>query len=75
MPLTSLSSDIRFKSIADVQGVRKLTNISGAKLISIQIGSDEASGFVARNNTIAELKKCFSVIDRRSVSIRVNTFR
>ncbi len=54
--LTSLSSDIRFKSIADLQGVRKLTNISGAKLISIQIGSDEASGFVARNNTIAELK-------------------
>ena len=54
--LINLSSDIRFKSITDIQGIRKLSNISGAKLISIQIGSDETSGFVARNNTIAELK-------------------
>lgn len=54
--MESLSADIRFKAIADISGTRKLANLSGAKLVSIQTGSDEAQGFVARNNLIKELQ-------------------
>jgi chromosome segregation protein len=54
--MNSLSAEIRFKSIASINGERKLSNLSGAKLISIQTAVDEAQGFVARNNLIEELK-------------------
>lgn len=54
--MNTLSPEIRFKAITDTNGERKLANLQGAKLISVQTGSDEAQGFVARNNTIAELK-------------------
>lgn len=54
--MESLSADIRFKAIADINGTRKLANIGGAKLVSIQTATDEAQGFIARNNQIEELK-------------------
>ncbi|MGZ3787120.1 MAG: chromosome segregation protein SMC [Bacteriovorax sp.] len=54
--MSSLSADIRFKAIASVDGARKVANLNGAKLVSIQVTSDEAQGFVARNNKIEELK-------------------
>jgi len=54
--MESLSADIRFKAISNLEGTRKLANLSGAKLVSIQSGSEEAQGFIARNNQIEELK-------------------
>ncbi len=54
--MESLSADIRFKAIVDINGTRKLANIGGAKLVSIQSPTDEAQGFIARNNQIEELK-------------------
>lgn len=54
--MSSLSADIRFKAIASLDGSRKVANLSGAKLVSIQAASDESLGFVARNNQIEELK-------------------
>ena len=54
--MESLSADIRFKAIADISGTRKLANLSGAKLVSIQTSTEEAQGFVARNNLIKELQ-------------------
>ncbi len=54
--MSSLSADIRFKAIASVDGSRKVANLVGAKLVSIQAVSDESLGFVARNNQIEELK-------------------
>jgi chromosome segregation protein len=54
--MDSLSADIRFKSVASIDGAHKITNIGGAKLISILSSADESQGFVARNNQIAELK-------------------
>jgi chromosome segregation protein len=54
--MSLLSADIRFKAIASLDGSRKVANLAGAKLISIQVATDEAQGFVARNNKIEELK-------------------
>lgn len=54
--MSSLSADIRFKAIASVDGSRKVANLGGAKLVSIQAASEESLGFVARNNQIEELK-------------------
>jgi chromosome segregation protein len=54
--MASLSADIRFKAIASLDGARKLINVGGAKLVSIQVTGEEAQGFVARNNQIEELK-------------------
>lgn len=54
--MSSLSTEIRFKAVASLNGARKITNFNGAKLISIQANTDEAQGFVARNNLIKELK-------------------
>lgn len=54
--MNSLSADIRFKAISSLDGTRKLANLSGAKLVSVQTEVDEAQGFVARNNLIEELK-------------------
>lgn len=54
--MNTLSADIRFKAITSLDGSRKLANLSGAKLVSIQTASDETQGFVARNNLIEELK-------------------
>lgn len=54
--MSSLSADIRFKAVANLNGSRKITNLNGAKLISIATSTDEAQGVVARNNLIEELK-------------------
>ena len=54
--MSTLSADIRFKAIASLDGSRKVINLSGAKLVSIKASTDEAQGFVARNNKIEELK-------------------
>jgi chromosome segregation protein len=54
--MSSLSADIRFKAIATTDGSRKVSNLGGAKLISTIAATDEAQGFVARNNQIEELK-------------------
>jgi chromosome segregation protein len=53
--MSSLSAEIRFKAVASLNGTRKISNLNGAKLISIQATTDEAQGFVARNNLISEL--------------------
>jgi chromosome segregation protein len=54
--MESLSADIKFKAISTIDGTRKLANLNGAKLVSIQTASDEAQGMIARNNLIEELK-------------------
>lgn len=54
--MSTLSADIRFKAIATTDGSRKVSNLGGAKLISTIAATDEAQGFVARNNQIEELK-------------------
>ena len=54
--MSSLSPDIRFKAVVNLNGSHKVTNLNGAKLISIQAAADESQGFVARNNLIEELK-------------------
>jgi chromosome segregation protein len=54
--MSSLSADIHFKAISSLDGSRKVANLSGAKLVSIQLPNDEAQGFVERNNKIEELK-------------------
>ena len=54
--MSSLSADIRFKAIASLDGSRKVANLNGAKLVAVQAATDEAQGFVARNNQIEELK-------------------
>ena len=54
--MSTLSTDIRFKAIASLDGARKVANLSGAKLVSLKANVDEAQGFVARNNQIEELK-------------------
>jgi len=54
--MSSISADIRFKAIATLDGSRKVANLGGAKLISTTVATDEAQGFVARNNMIEELK-------------------
>ncbi len=54
--MSSLSADIRFKAITNIDGSRKIANIGGAKLVSVKKSSEEAQGFVARNNQIEELK-------------------
>lgn len=54
--MNSLSADIRFKAIVTIDGQRKLANLNGAKLVSIQTSEDNSLGFVARNNLIEELK-------------------
>jgi chromosome segregation protein len=54
--MANLSSDINFKAVASVDGTHKVTNIGGAKLLSVIANTDEAQGFVARNNQIEELK-------------------
>lgn len=54
--MASLSPEIKFKAVASIDGAHKVTNLSGAKLISSIATNDEAQGFVARNNQIAELK-------------------
>jgi chromosome segregation protein len=54
--MEALSADIRFKAISNIEGTRKIANIGGAKLISVQTATDEAQGIIARNNLIEELK-------------------
>ena len=54
--MNTLSADIQFKAIASLDGKKKLANLRGAKLVSIQAAEDVAQGFVARNNLIEELK-------------------
>lgn len=54
--MATLSPEIKFKAVASIDGAYKVTNLSGAKLISSIATNDEAQGFVARNNQIAELK-------------------
>jgi chromosome segregation protein len=54
--METLSADIRFKAIADINGSKKVANLAGAKLVSIIATTDEAQGFVARNNLINELQ-------------------
>jgi chromosome segregation protein len=54
--MATLSADIRFKAIASIDGSRKVANLGGAKLVSVQAEIDETQGFVARNNKIEELK-------------------
>jgi chromosome segregation protein len=54
--METLSADIKFKAISNIDGTRKLANLNGAKLVSIQTATDEAQGIVARNNAIEELK-------------------
>lgn len=54
--METLSADIRFKAISNLEGTRKIANIGGAKLVSVQASTDEAQGIIARNNTIEELK-------------------
>lgn len=71
--MNSLSADIRFKAIATVDGTRKLSNLSGAKLVSIQTGADEAQGFVARNNTIAELKTIVETLEAEAKKLEADS--
>jgi len=54
--MSSISADIRFKAIANLEGSRKVTNLTGAKLVSVKVANDDSLGFVARNNQIEELK-------------------
>jgi chromosome segregation protein len=71
--LESLSSDIKFKSITDISGERKLTHLSGAKLISIQTSSEENIGFVARNNTIVELTELVTNLTEEVSKLELHT--
>ena len=75
--MNSLSADIRFKAITSIDGARKITNLSGAKLVSTVAQTDEAQGFVARNNKIEELKQIVndlhvevSALEEKSVNER-----
>ena len=54
--MANISGDIRFKAIISKDGTKLVKNIQGAKLLSILANTDEASGFVHRNNLIEELK-------------------
>ncbi|MBC7429658.1 MAG: AAA family ATPase, partial [Bacteriovorax sp.] len=67
--MESLSADIRFKAIADINGTRKLANLSGAKLVSIQTSTDEAQGFVARNNLIKELQDVVTSLQTEAAAL------
>lgn len=71
--MSALSADIRFKAIATTDGTRKLANLNGAKLISIQTGTDAAQGFVARNNTIAELKIVLENLDQEAHTLEAES--
>jgi chromosome segregation protein len=71
--MNSLSADIRFKAIATIDGTRKLSNLNGAKLVSIQTSTDEAQGFVARNNTIAELKIVLENLEQEAHALEVES--
>ncbi len=85
--MSSVSADIRFKAVANIQGNRKIANLDGAKLISIQATTEEAQGFVARNNLIEELKvtttnlqlevqglEIKSSLDRQSLELKKSEF-
>jgi chromosome segregation protein len=85
--MSSVSADIRFKAVANIQGSRKIANLDGAKLISIQATTEEAQGFVARNNLIEELKvtttnlqlevqslEIKSSLDRQSLELKKSEF-
>lgn len=71
--MQSLSSDIRFKGISDLNGTRKLANLFGAKLISVQVGTDEAQGFIARNNLILELQGLVSELQAEVTEMDSNS--
>lgn len=53
--MANLSADICFKAVASIDGAHRVSNLGGAKLVSVIANNDEAQGFVARNNQIAEL--------------------
>lgn len=72
--MSALSVDIRFKAIADMSGERKLANLGGAKLVSVQVGSDETQGFVARNNQIEELRAVVANLKLEVESLESKSF-
>jgi chromosome segregation protein len=69
--MANLSADIRFKAVASLNGAHKVTNISGAKLISVIANNDEAQGFVARNNQIAELQLIVTALQSEVASLEI----
>ncbi len=71
--MATLSADIRFKAIASIDGNRKISNLSGAKLVSIQTTTDEAQGFVARNNKIEELKIIVASLQTEVAALEENS--
>lgn len=71
--MNSLSADIRFKAITGLDGSRKLANLSGAKLVSVQATTDEAQGFVARNNLIEELKVIVANLQSEVSTLETNS--
>jgi chromosome segregation protein len=71
--MAGLSADIRFKAVASLDGSHKVTNLSGAKLISVIANNDEAQGFVARNNQIAELKLVVADLQTEVASLELES--
>lgn len=54
--MNSISTEIKFKSVVNLAGTRKVKNLNGARLVVTEAANNESLGFVERNNQIAELK-------------------
>jgi chromosome segregation protein len=71
--LSSLSADIRFKAIVNLAGSRKISNLSGARLVSVKSASEESMGFVARNNLIEELASELTALKVEVSELEINS--
>jgi len=71
--ISSLSPEIRFKAVVNLNGSRKVTNLNGAKLISIQSSTEESQGIIARNNLIEELKTLTTTLSSEVKNLEAST--
>lgn len=71
--MSSISADIRFKAIANLEGSRKVANLAGAKLVSVKGATDDSLGFVARNNQIEELKIQVEALKTQVTELETNS--
>jgi chromosome segregation protein len=69
--MNSISNEIKFKAIVSLDGSRLVKNLNGAKLISVISNTDEASGFVHRNNLIEELEIVVGKLKAEVVELEV----